>query len=115
MVEWWGYRTDMPAVFAVADVICLPSYREGLPTVLIEAAACAIPNVTTDVPGCREVVCHQENGLLVPPRDSAALVEALRILVRNPTLRRRFGQRGRDLVLEHLTVEHVVEQTPAAY
>src|SRR5690606_34931013 len=72
-VEWWGPRTDMPKVLAQAHVVCLPSYGEGVPKVLLEAAAAGRPIVSTDVPGCREVVEPGLNGLLVPPRDGAAL------------------------------------------
>jgi glycosyltransferase involved in cell wall biosynthesis len=68
VIEWWGHRADMPAVLAEANIACLPSYREGLPTILIEAAAAGLPLVATDVPGCREVVREGRNGLLVPPR-----------------------------------------------
>ena len=64
LVQWLGHVTDMPALLASADVVVLPSYREGLPKSLIEAAACAKPLVTTDVPGCREVVTHGVDGLL---------------------------------------------------
>jgi len=61
VVEWWGFRTDMPQVLPQAHIVCMPSYREGLPRGLIEAAACGLPIVTADVPGCREVVRHGEN------------------------------------------------------
>ena len=75
IIEWWGYRSDMPQVYADCHIVCLPSfYGEGVPRALIEAAACARPIVTTDTPGCREVVHDGDNGLLVPPRSPAALV-----------------------------------------
>jgi len=93
--EWWGHRGDMPEVLAQAHIACLPSYREGLPKFLIEAAAAGLPLVTTDVPGCREVVTDGDNGLLVPPRDAQALATALDRLIRAPDLRRRFGAQSR--------------------
>lgn len=114
-VEWWGYREDMAEVLRSAHVVCLPSYREGLPKVLIEAAASARPIVTTEVPGCREVVKHRENGLLVPPRDSAALAHALRILIENPDLRRRMGARGRQIAEEEFAIARVVAETQVVY
>jgi len=81
-VECWGWREDMVEVFQRCHLVCLPSYREGLPKALLEAAACGRAIVTCDVPGCREVVREGDNGLLVPPRDSASLVMALKRLRR---------------------------------
>lgn len=95
MVEWWGHSADMPATFARTSIVCLPSYREGFPKVLAEAAACGRAIVTTDAPGCRDVVIDGENGLLVPPRDAGRLATAIEILVADSALRRRFGQSGR--------------------
>jgi glycosyltransferase involved in cell wall biosynthesis len=96
-VEWWGHRDDMPRVLAQAHVVCLPSYREGLPTILIEAAAAGLPLVATDVPGCREVVHPGVNGLLVPARDAASLAAAMATLAADETLRLRYGRQSRRL------------------
>lgn len=96
-IEWWGHRDDMAAVLAQAHIACLPSYREGLPRFLIEAAAAGLPLVTCDVPGCRELVEPGRNGLLVPVQDAQALAEALGRLVADPALRARFGQASRRL------------------
>jgi len=114
-VEWWGHRDDMPAVLAGAHIVCLPSYREGIPRVLIEAAACGRAIVTTDVPGCREVVRDGENGLLVPAKDPARLAAALRSLIRDAALRSRMGSAGRRLVLAELAPDIVLGQTLALY
>lgn len=114
-VAWWGYRDDMPEVFAAAHIVCLPSYREGLPKVLLEAAAAGRPIVTTDVPGCREVVRDGDNGLLVPARDSASLAMALRELIGNPGLRVRMGRRGRKIVEQEFSLEKIVGQTLETY
>jgi glycosyltransferase involved in cell wall biosynthesis len=114
-VEYWGRRDDMPAVFAAADIVCLPSHREGMPKALIEAAAAGLPIVTTDVPGCRDVVRHEHNGLLVPLRDANALSIALRRLIENPQLGRRMGQRGRARVLEEFSLDRVIASTLALY
>ncbi len=114
-VEWWGHRKDMPAVFAAAHVVCLPSYREGLPKALIEAAACGKPLVATDVPGCREVVSHGANGLLVPPRNAAALADALEKLIVDPELRRSMCQASRDMAVRHFSLREVVERTLELY
>lgn len=94
-VTWIGKVTDMPALYAASDVACLPSYREGLPKALIEAAACGLPIVTTDVPGCREVIIHGETGILVPARDPQALATALRKLIMSADQRIHMGAAGR--------------------
>jgi glycosyltransferase involved in cell wall biosynthesis len=115
IVEWETWRDDMPAVYQGAHVVCLPSYREGLPKVLLEAAASGRAIVATDVPGCREIVRQGDNGLLVPPRDARALAEALRKLVDDPVLRRRMGQRGRKIAETEFSVEKVIAETLAVY
>src|SRR6266498_5200683 len=81
LVEWWGWQDDMPSALARADIFCLPSYREGVPNALLEACACGLPIVTTDTPGCRDVVTHGENGLLVPVKNAQAIAEALETLI----------------------------------
>tara|TARA_Y100001960_G_scaffold1744_1_gene1960 strand:- start:104 stop:1237 length:1134 start_codon:yes stop_codon:yes gene_type:complete len=115
VIDWWGYREDMIAVFHAAHVVCLPSYREGLPKVLLEAAACGKPIVATDVPGCREVVREGENGLLVPVRDAKALSEALSCMIKNPELRAQMGRRSRAIVLKEFSSEKVIAQTLSLY
>ena len=114
-VEWWGRREDMPEVFRAAHIVCLPSYREGLPTVLLEAAAAGLPIVTTDAPGCREVVRHGENGFLVPVKDAAALTQALRELLANADLRRAMGARGRKIAEQEFSSQRVARETLALY
>ena len=86
-----GHVDNMPTLFADANIVVLPSYREGLPKSLIEAAACARPLVATDVPGCREVISHEIDGLLVPAKDAQALAEAIMRLLDDPVLARRLG------------------------
>ena len=115
LVEWWGFRSDMPQVLPQAHIICMPSYREGLPRGLIEAAACGLPIVTADVPGCREVVRHGESGFLVPARDGAATAAAIGQLLDDSTLRQRMGQAARQLALDEFTVEAFVSDTLATY
>ena len=93
-IEWWGHSDDMPATLGRSHVVCLPSaYGEGIPKSLLEAAACARPIVTTDAPGCREVVSDGVNGLLVPLKDPGALADALKRLIGDPQFGRpkRFG------------------------
>ena len=115
-VEWWGQRADMADVLRSAHVVCLPSYREGLPKVLLEAAACGRPLIASDVPGCREIAIHNETGLLVPPRDpAAALADAMQTLAGDAKLRRRLGERAREVVCSNFTNEHVNAQTIQIY
>lgn len=114
-VEWWGRHDDMLQVLAHSHIVCLPSYREGLPKVLLEAASCGRPIVTTDTNGCREVVRHGENGFLVPVRSTLELADAIKLLIEDPDLRKRMGTRGREIVVQEFAVEQVVAETLAAY
>jgi glycosyltransferase involved in cell wall biosynthesis len=115
VIDWWGRRTDMPAVFAQSHVVCLPSHREGMPKALIEAAACGRAIVATDVPGCRAVARHEVNALLTPPGQPIALARALRRVIEDRALRSTLGQRGRELFLRELTLDRVVGQTLDLY
>lgn len=115
VLEWIGYSTTMPATLSRAHIVCLPSYREGLPRVLIEAAACGRAIVATDVPGCRGIVREGENGLLVPARDAPALAQALRRLILDRELRVRLGRAGRALAEKEFSVERFVELSLEAY
>jgi len=114
-VEWWGHRRDMAAVYAQAYIVCLPSYREGLPRALLEAAACGRPLVATDVPGCREICIDGETGLRVPAQDVDALVAALLRMLDNPALAASCGQAARAKVEREFTLERIAEQTLALY
>lgn len=115
-VEWWGKRSDMASVLSSAHIICLPTtYGEGVPKVLLEAAACGRPIVATNVPGCREIVRHGDNGLLVPPRDVTALAEAIRHLVDHADARREMGLRGREIARSEFSVEGVIKETLSVY
>ncbi len=115
-IEWWGKRTDMPTVLAQSHIVCLPSYYgEGVPKVLLEAAATGRPIVTTDMPGCREVVTGGDNGLLVPARDTHALAAALKTLLTDPVRRAQMGQRSRERAEQEFSEDHVVAQTLGLY
>lgn len=116
IVEWWGHRDDMPAVLNAAHVVVLPTtYGEGIPKILLEAAASGRPIVATDVPGCRDVVRHGENGLLVPPRDPARLAKAIEQLMGNAALRQQMGLRGRALAIQEFSAAKMASQTIALY
>ncbi len=109
-VEWWGNRQDMPEIYSSSHIVCLPSYREGLPKVLLEAAASGRAIVTTDVPGCREVVIEEKNGFLVPAREVEPLAEALRKLITNPQLRQTMGRNARAMAEAEFSIDQVVER-----
>ena len=115
VIEWWGWKEDMVDVYAQAAIVCLPSYREGVPKTLIEAAACGRPIIASDVPGCREVVRHGENGLLVPVRDVSALVEAMKTLLKNPNTRNEMGICSRRIAVQEFSMELVISQTIEVY
>lgn len=115
LVEWWGWQTDMPGVYARSTLVTLPSLGEGVPTALLEAAACGRAIVATDVPGCREVVKHGFNGLLVPAQDPRALAEALYQLLTDPVLRGRMGAAGRQMILDKFTTARVNPATFDVY
>jgi len=115
LVEWRGFATDMPKMFSENHIVCLPSYREGLPRTLIEAAACGRAIVTTDVPGCREVVRDGDNGLLVPARDGAATAAAVIRLIEDPDLRRAMAARGRAIAEAEFSLESFVDRSLQVY
>jgi glycosyltransferase involved in cell wall biosynthesis len=116
IVEWWGKRDDMPQVFAQSHLVVLPStYGEGVPKVLIEAAACGRALVTTHTAGCRDICRDGENGLLVAPDDHAALIAAIRTLLDDAPRRQQMGAAGRALVLRDFSLEVVVRQTLSLY
>lgn len=115
VVELFGWRDDMREVISGANIVCLPSYGEGLPKALLEAAACGRAIVTTNVPGCREVVSDGDNGLLVPARDALALAGALERLLRDADLRRRMGERGRERAVAELSSDIVGAATLELY
>jgi glycosyltransferase involved in cell wall biosynthesis len=114
-VEVWGWQSDMPAALAKADIFCLPSYREGVPNALLEACACGLPIVTTDVPGCRDVVTHDVNGFLVPPQNSQMLATAIEALLNDQVLRDKMGHTGRQIALEKFSLDKIIEQTLLVY
>ncbi len=116
LVEWLGHRDDVTDIWSKASIAVLPTtYGEGVPKVLIEAAACARPIIATDVPGCREIVIDGESGILVPPKNSDALLEAIRRLACDPGLRKRMGERGRTHAANGFSEETVIEQTLSCY
>ncbi len=111
VIEAWGVKDDMANVLNQASIVCLPSYREGLPKALLEGASCGLPIVAFDVPGCREIVIDNENGFLVPVKDVVALSESLELLLEKPKLCCTMGSAGRDLVLKNFSQEKIASET----
>jgi glycosyltransferase involved in cell wall biosynthesis len=115
-VTWAGARDDIPIVLGISDIFVLPSfYREGIPRVLLEAASMALPIVTTDSPGCREVVEHGVNGLTVAGRDPDALSQAILHLMLEPEIRRRFGEKSREHVAARYDLARIADKTRSVY
>ena len=105
----------MPSVLGQAHLVCLPSYREGVPKALMEAAACGRAIVATDVPGCRDIVRNGQNGLLVPARDGKSLESTLRALIESPSLRARFSARGREIAVREFSQAVIIRETLNVY
>ncbi|MBN8442871.1 MAG: glycosyltransferase family 4 protein [Thauera sp.] len=115
VLQWLGHVDDMPALFRSVDAVVLPSYREGLPKGLIEAGASGLPLVTTDVPGCREVVSDGEDGLLVPVKNARALATAIARLHDDRALCARLGAAARAKALAQFDERIVIDRTVAVY
>lgn len=115
LVEWWGWQSDMPAVYRQSHLVVLPSFGEGLPTALLEAGASARAVVTSDAPGCRDVVEDGYNGLLVPPQNASALAVAIQRLLEDPALRRKMGHNARQRVEQRFSDAHIIARTLEVY
>ncbi|TBV08273.1 glycosyltransferase family 1 protein [Pseudomonas dryadis] len=114
-VEVLGYRKDIARLFADSHLVVLPSYREGLPKVLVEAAACGRAVVTTDVAGCRDAIEPGESGLLVPVRSVDALADAMQRLIEDAELRQRMGAAGRVLAEREFGIHKIAQQHLGIY
>lgn len=115
VVEWLGHVDNLDPLYARASIVCLPSYREGLPKVLLEAAAAGCAVVTTDTIGCREAILPGETGDLVAPRDSTALAQTLAALIEDPVRRESYGRAGRRMAIKRFSIDAVVSQTLSLY
>lgn len=110
IVELLGFRQDIAYQYANAHIVCLPSYREGLPKSLLEAAACGRAVVTTDVPGCRDAIIPGITGLLCSVKDPNSLAKAILELIDDPSKRQEMGRAGRELAEEEFAIEKIIEQ-----
>jgi len=115
IIECWGHNEEMHNIYKLATIVCFPSYREGLPKSLLEAASCAVPIVSYDVPGSREIVIDRLNGLLVPLKNTAELNNAIKILLSDHLLRESYGKSGRELVINEFSQEKIAVETSAVW
>jgi len=114
-VELLGHRDDMPELLQQASIAVLPSYHEGVPRFLLEAAATGLPLIGSDIDGCRTIIRDGVNGLLVPPRDAESLVRAISRLVSDPELRARMGAASRDVAVAEFEEETILDGYEAVY
>lgn len=115
LCTWLGKVENVASLYQQSDIAILPSYREGLPKSLLEAAACGLPIVATNVPGCREVVQHQKTGLLVPAKEVLLLAEALKKLLTSKPLREKLGKSARASVEQNFSEQIIIQQTLKCY
>lgn len=115
-IRWLGHIDNMAELFQAVDAVVLPSYYgEGLPKSLIEAAASGLPIITTDMPGCREAVSHGVSGILIEPKNSGALADAIEVLHKDPLLVRQYGMAARQKALQIFDHQIVIEKTLDVY
>jgi glycosyltransferase involved in cell wall biosynthesis len=114
-IKWIGFQNDIPSLISSANVVVLPSYQEGLPKSLIEACAIGRAIITTNVPGCRDVVDHGVNGLLVKVKDSESLINAMEVLTFNDKLRSLMGFKGRKKAEELFDLKKIIKSTIKTY
>jgi glycosyltransferase involved in cell wall biosynthesis len=115
LCRWLGIVPEVLSLYRQATVVCLPSYREGIPRVIVEAAGCGVPAVTTDAPGCRDVVEEGVTGFKVPIKDSESLANRLALLLEDSALRNRMGQAARERALARYDIPRIVEATFSIY
>jgi glycosyltransferase involved in cell wall biosynthesis len=115
IVEIWGYRSDMNIVLSMANIFVLPSYREGFSKVLSEASAIGRVIITTNVPGCRDVVEDGVTGILIPERNTEILASKISYLIDNPFLCEEMGRAGRKKAEKMFDVKQVISQHMAIY
>jgi glycosyltransferase involved in cell wall biosynthesis len=110
-IKWIGHQSNIKEVYANADIVCLPSYREGLPKSLVEAMAMSLPIITTDAIGCRECVVNGDNGFLTPIGDHLILSQHIEQLALDKKLRSKMGNRSREIMIKEMSLSHVISKT----
>ena len=115
LISYLGFRRSIKDLYKDIAIVCLPSYREGFPKVLMEAASLGLPVITTDVPGCRDAVIHNKTGLLVPHKDSKKLAFAIKKLFLNRELQREMGLNNRKIAVKKFDIRSIVSQIIKLY
>jgi glycosyltransferase involved in cell wall biosynthesis len=110
ILEYWGHQENMEKILQQSSIVVLPSYREGFPKILIEAAACGRAVITTDVPGCRDAIYNGITGVLVPEKNAIALAHSIKELAINPILYKEMGKRGRKMAESRFDVDNVISK-----
>lgn len=110
-IIWLGHQSNIKKIYDNADIVCLPSYREGLPKSIVEAMAMSCPIITTDAVGCRECVDDSVNGFLVPIGDSRVLSKKIELLLLNKELRFKMGQMSRKKMISEMSLKNVIKET----
>ena len=110
-----GKSENMYKIYKSMDFVVLPSWREGLSKSLLEAASMQLPIITTDVPGCNDVIIHQYTGILVPARDKNALKSAIKDYLQNPSYALKFGKNARDYVIQNFTIKKINREILEVY
>ena len=109
-IEYVGNTSDMPRLYQSSSIFVLPSYREGMPLAVLEASACGLPIITTDVPGCRDSIKNNYSGLLIPPRDSNALFLAMRSLINDDKSLEKFSSNSARFAKENFDIIDVINK-----
>ena len=115
IVEILGFQNNIPKLYEMSHIVCLPSYREGLPKALVEAAAASRAVITSDVAGCRDAINPDISGLLVPVKDEIALADAIHYLISNPVRRKEMGKEGRAMAQKEFKIEKIVQSHMLIY
>ncbi len=115
VIKWLGFCKDMAKIYQQSHIVCLPSYREGLPKALIEAMACSRAIITTNVPGCREVVDDGKSGMLVPVKNSDALAKAITLLAKDMKMLDEMGKKSREKAVRDFSLTQVINKTLKVY
>ncbi len=115
LVEYWGHKKNMPKILNQASIIVLPSYREGFPKVLMEAAACGRPTITTNVPGCKDAVVNNYTGILVPAKNSKKLANEIEKLLNNKYKINKMSFNSRNYALKNFDIKHIVDKHTKLY
>ena len=113
--EFIGYQHDVISVFRKTSIVCLPSYREGLPKCLLEASALGLPIVTTNVIGCRDAIINKKTGLLAKVKNVNSLVNKLSYLIKNKNIRSRYGKNGRNFAIKNFDLNIVIKKNLDIY